>query len=76
VNLAGYHVKAVRDSLANRASGIFVTSLYGSAVFGGYLMGGIVGHSGWATAGEIQLTLLSLLGGSLALALRPAEMCL
>jgi predicted MFS family arabinose efflux permease len=76
VNLAGYHVKAVRNSLANRASGIFVTSLYGSAAFGGYLMGGIVGHSGWATAGEIQLTLLSLLGGSLALALRPAEMSL
>jgi predicted MFS family arabinose efflux permease len=76
VNLAGYHVKAVRNSLANRASGIFVTSLYGSAAFGGYLMGGIVGHSGWATAGEIQMTLLSLLGGSLALALRPAEMSL
>jgi MFS transporter, DHA1 family, inner membrane transport protein len=74
VNLAGYHVKAVRNSLANRASGIFVTSLYGSAALGGYLMGWIVGRGGWVAAGEIQLAALSLAGGALALALRPAEM--
>jgi predicted MFS family arabinose efflux permease len=74
VNLAGYHVKAVRNSLADRASGIFVTSLYGSAALGGYLMGWIVGRGGWATAGEAQLTVLSLVGGSLALGLRSDEM--
>lgn len=76
VNLAGYHVKAVRNSLANRASGIFVTSLYGSAALGGYLMGWIVGHGGWVRAGEIQLTALSLVGGMLALALRSDQMSL
>jgi predicted MFS family arabinose efflux permease len=76
VNLAGYHVKSVRSQLANHSSGIFVTSLYGSAAFGGYLMGWIVGRSGWVTAGEIQLTALSLLGASLALALQPAAMAL
>lgn len=76
VNLAGYHVKSVRSHLANRTSGIFVTSLYGSAAFGGYLMGWIVGQGGWVTAGEIQLTALSLLGASLALALEPAAMSL
>jgi MFS transporter, DHA1 family, inner membrane transport protein len=76
VNLAGYHVKSVRSHLANRTSGIFVTSLYGSAAFGGYLMGWIVGRSGWVTAGEVQLTALSLLGASLALALQPAAMAL
>jgi MFS transporter, DHA1 family, inner membrane transport protein len=76
VNLAGYHVKSVRSHLANRTSGIFVTSLYGSAAFAGYLMGWIVGQSGWVTAGEIQLTALSLLGASLALALQPAAMSL
>jgi MFS transporter, DHA1 family, inner membrane transport protein len=76
VNLAGYHVKSVRSHLANHTSGIFVTSLYGSAAFGGYLMGWIVGRSGWVTAGEIQLTALSLLGASLALALQPAAMAL
>lgn len=76
VNLAGYHVKAVRSSLADRASGIFVTSLYGSAALGGYLMGWIAGHAGWATAGEVQLTALSLAGGMLALALRSDQMSL
>lgn len=74
VNLAGYHVKAVHNDLANRASGIFVTSLYASAAFAGYMMGWIAGQRGWGTAAEIQLTLLSLLGGGLALGLRSAEM--
>lgn len=74
VNLAGCHVKAVRNNLANRASGIFVTSLYGSAAVAGYLMGSIVDHSGWIMAAGIQLTLLSLIGGALAIGLRPAEM--
>ena len=76
VNLAGYHVKAVRNNLANRASGIFVSSLYGSAAVGGYLMGWIAGQGGWVAAGEIQLTALSLLGAGLSLALRPSQMSL
>jgi MFS transporter, DHA1 family, inner membrane transport protein len=76
VNLAGYHVKAVRGDLADRASGVFVTSLYGSAAAAGYLMGLIASQSGWVRAGEIQLFLLSLVGAGLALALRPAEMSL
>ena len=76
VNLAGYHVKSLQNSLAGRGSGIFVTSLYGSAAGAGYLMGWIATHAGWAAAGEIQLTLLSLVAGSLALALRPDRMSL
>ena len=76
VNLAGYHVKALRSDLASRASGVFVTSLYGSAAFAGYLMGWIVTHAGWVTAGAIQISLLSLLAGVLALALRPDQMSL
>lgn len=76
VNLAGYHVKAVRSGLASRAAGIFVTSLYGSAAIAGYLMGFIAAHGGWLRAGELQLFLLSLVGGVLALALRPAQMAL
>jgi hypothetical protein len=74
VNLAGYHVKALRNSLASRASGIFVTSLYGSAAVAGYLMGWIASHAGWVTAGEIQISLASLVAGGLALALRPQQM--
>ncbi len=76
VNLAGYHVKALRRSLSSRGSGMFVTSLYGGAAFGGYLLGWIVGHGGWLLAGEIQMSLLCMVGAVLALALRPSEMSL
>jgi DHA1 family inner membrane transport protein len=76
VNLAGYHVKAVRSSLASRASGMFVTSLYATAAGAGYLMGGIASHAGWAVAGEIQISLLGVVAGGLALALRPDQMAL
>ena len=76
VNLAGYHVKAVRSSLASRASGMFVTSLYATAAGAGYLMGGIASHAGWAVAGEIQISLLGVIAGALALALRPDQMAL
>ena len=74
VNLAGYHAKALRSSFASRASGIFVTSLYGSAAFAGYLVGWIATRAGWTTAGEIQISLLSVVAGGLALALRPDQM--
>jgi MFS transporter, DHA1 family, inner membrane transport protein len=76
VNLAGYHAKALRSSLASRASGIFVTSLYGSAAVAGYLIGWIATHCGWTTAGEIQISLLSVVAGALALALQPHRMSL
>jgi len=76
VNLAGYHVKALRRSMSSRGSGMFVTSLYGGAAFGGYLLGWIVGHGGWLLAAEIQMSLLSLVGAVLALALRSSEMSL
>ena len=74
VNLAGYHVKAVRRSLAGRASGVFVTSLYLSAAGAGYLMGWIADRAGWADAGTIQISLSSLCAAGLALALRPEQM--
>jgi DHA1 family inner membrane transport protein len=76
VNLAAYHVKAVRSSLSSRASGMFVTSLYAAAAAAGYLMGGIASHAGWALAGEIQISSLSVVAGSLALTLRPDKMSL
>jgi MFS family permease len=77
VNLAGYHVKALRRSLSNRGSGMFVTSLYGGAAFGGYLLGWLVNHiGGWIRASEIEMSLLCLIGAVLALALRPSEMSL
>jgi len=76
VNLAGYHVKALRRSLSSRGSGMFVTTLYGGAAFGGLLLGRITHLSSWLTASEIQITALSVIGAVLALALRPSEMSL
>jgi predicted MFS family arabinose efflux permease len=74
VNLASCHVKALQSDLASRASGIFVTTLYGSAAAAGYLMGSITGRGGWVAAGEIQICVLSLVAGALALLLRPERM--
>jgi predicted MFS family arabinose efflux permease len=73
VNLAGYHVKAVRRHLASRASGLFVTSLYLSAAIAGYLMGWIANRAGWAVAGAIQISMLSLVAAALALGVRDPE---
>jgi predicted MFS family arabinose efflux permease len=73
VNLAGYHVKAVRRHLAGRASGVFVSSLYLSAAAAGYSMGWIANRAGWADAGTIQISLSSLFAAGLALALRNSD---
>ncbi|MEW6640488.1 MAG: MFS transporter [Pseudomonadota bacterium] len=69
VNLAGSHVKAVDGALAGRASGVFVTSLYGAAAIAGYLIGFIASLAGWSQAGLVQITLLSVAGAVLALGL-------
>jgi DHA1 family inner membrane transport protein len=74
VNLAAYHVKSVSADLAGRASGLFVTSLYGSATVAGYVIGWIVGVSGWTVAGNVQLVLLCFGGAIVSLALRPELM--
>lgn len=67
VNLAGYHVKVVTDALAGRASGVFVTSLYGSATFGGYLIGWLAHLFGWTTAANVQLVLLCVIAAAVSL---------
>ncbi len=74
VSLAAYHVKSLRSSLASKGSGMFVTSLYGGAAFGGYLIRALAGHGGWLFAGVIQMSLLCAVGAVLALAVRPSEM--
>jgi hypothetical protein len=71
VNLAGYHVKAVSNRLAGSASGIFVTSLYGSAAISGYSIGWLANHAGWVVASLIQISLLSTIGAILATFLQP-----
>ncbi len=74
VNLAAYHVKSVSADLSGRASGLFVTCVYGSATIAGYLIGWIVGLSGWTAAGNIQLVFLCLAGAVISLALKPDQM--
>ena len=74
VNIAGYHVKAVRSHLSSRASGLFVTSLYASAAAAGYTLGFLASHFGWAMAANVQISLVSLTGAVLALTLRPDQM--
>jgi predicted MFS family arabinose efflux permease len=73
VNLAGYHVKAVAGTLGDRASGIFVTSLYSAAAAAGYSMGWMATRAGWMLAAEIQLCAVGVLAALLALALDPAR---
>jgi DHA1 family inner membrane transport protein len=70
VNLAAYHVKSVTANLSGRASGLFVSCVYGSATVTGYIIGWIVGLAGWTVAGNIQLVLLCLVGAVIALLLR------
>ncbi len=74
VSLAAYHVKALRGTLASKGSGMFVTSLYGGAAFGGYLIRALATHGGWLFAGVLQMSLLCIIGAVLSLALRPSEM--
>jgi MFS transporter, DHA1 family, inner membrane transport protein len=74
VNLAGYHVKSVTGDLAGRASGLFITSLYGAATVAGYMIGWLARQSGWTVAGNIQLVLLCLAGAAVSLMLRPKLM--
>src|SRR6202012_5208869 len=71
VNLAANQVKSVAANLAGRASGLFVTCVYGSATIAGYVIGWIVGLAGWTVAGNIQLVLLCLVGVVFALLLQP-----
>ncbi len=74
VNLAACHVKSVASHLAGRASGLFVTCVYGSATVAGYVIGWIAGLSGWTVAGNLQLVALCLAGAIIALLLRPQGM--
>jgi len=74
VNLAGYHMKALRRTLSGRGSGMFVSSLYAGAAFGGYLLGSLATSIGWVHASQIQISLLSLIGAGLSLGIQRDRM--
>jgi MFS family permease len=54
--------RAVRPEQIGRASGLFVTSYYGTAAFSGLIFAALVENFGWRQAGLLQVTLLPLAG--------------
>ncbi|MEV0640667.1 MFS transporter [Streptomyces sp. NPDC050619] len=54
--------RAVRPEQIGRASGLFVTSYYGTAAFSGLIFAALVDSFGWRQAGLLQVTLLPLAG--------------
>jgi MFS transporter, DHA1 family, inner membrane transport protein len=76
VNLASYHIRSVSSHLNGKASGAFVSSLYTSAAIAGYTIGWLASHAGWSVAGLLQISLLSVVGALLSLALKPSRMAL
>jgi hypothetical protein len=53
---------------------MFISSLYTGGALGGYMMGSLVATWGWGVAGQIQISLLSLISAILVFGLRPNEM--
>jgi MFS transporter, DHA1 family, inner membrane transport protein len=72
-NLTGGHIKALRRSLANKGSSMFISSVYAGGALGGLVMGTLVESWGWERAGQIQMSLLALISLLLVLGLRPSE---
>lgn len=62
VNLLSLLQRSVRPDMVGRASGIFLTTLFGAASTAGYLMGALVGGFGWGMAAVIELTLFPVIG--------------
>ncbi|MFF3334027.1 MFS transporter [Streptomyces sp. NPDC002888] len=54
--------RAVRPEQIGRASGLFVTSYYGTAAFSGLIFAALVDSFGWSRAGLLQVTFLPLVG--------------
>jgi MFS family permease len=65
--------RAVRPSQIGRASGLFVTSYYGTAAFSGLLFAALVDSFGWSQAGLLQVTALPLLGVLALVFVRPSQ---
>jgi MFS transporter, DHA1 family, inner membrane transport protein len=72
-NLTGGHIKALRRSLANKGSSMFISSVYTGGALGGLVMGSMVESWGWERAGQVQVSLLALISLLLVLGVRPSE---
>jgi len=65
--------RSVRPEQIGRASGLFVTSYYGTAAFSGLLFAALVDSFGWSRAGLLQVMALPLLGALALLFVRPSQ---
>jgi len=61
VNLLSLLQRCVRPEMVGRASGIFLTSVFGAGAVAGYLMGALVGRFGWGGAALIELSLFPII---------------
>ncbi|MEU0073755.1 MFS transporter [Streptomyces sp. NPDC006332] len=65
--------RSVRPGQIGRASGLFVTSYYGTAAFSGLLFAALVDSFGWSRAGLLQVTVLPLVGAVALAFVRPSR---
>jgi MFS family permease len=65
--------RSVRPGQIGRASGLFVTSYYGTAAFSGLLFAALVDSFGWSRAGLLQVMALPLMGVLALLFVRPSQ---
>jgi MFS family permease len=54
--------RSVRPQMVGRASGIFVTFVYGTGIFSGWVLAWLVEKIGWGGAGFVELSLVPLVG--------------
>jgi MFS family permease len=74
VNILSMLQRSVRPQMVGRASGIFLTSLFGAASVAGYLMGWLVVHLSWGGAALVELTLLPVAGIIAMLLVNPGQL--
>jgi hypothetical protein len=74
VNILSLLQRSVRPRMVGRASGIFLTSLFGAASVAGYLMGWLVVHLSWGGAALVELTLLPIIGVVAMLLVNPSQL--
>ena len=74
VNILSLLQRSVRPSMVGRASGIFLTSLFGAASVAGYLMGWLVVHLSWGRSPLVELTLLPIIGVVAMLLVNPSQL--
>ena len=74
VNLLSLLQRSVQPQMVGRASGIFLTTLFGAASTAGYLMGWLVDAFGWGTAALIELTLFPVIAIVAMLMVNPTQL--